>query len=996
MRKLRSNLCPILLDSTKVTLRFMQRLALILSVLLLNPDLVPAQADPPDAATLSSWVQVMKKSPRGPFKHIRWFCNDGTIQLPQEYACRERDGGVQHGEWTDRVRTLRNNGYFIANVFADVRAREFLQDTRQLDIVKQMVLEQFLIEADAGWIFRRARYYRGALQTEDETRAGRELLLALVSDPNWRENQFMVLREAVRFIPHGREGAPITEMRQLSRTIAESDPDFETLRIKLHVHPEFADARQVQDYAARQGKPELAKDYAHLIKTIEQVFKVQDIQKEIEALAKRVKNTPLAKNLEPYADKLSSETDSKTRFLTASHLLAILRDGLANAGNASQKLAVLDASILIEGELFRMGDIMIEQLAEASRRERLAWLMKYADGIYGIGLISVRQQQALQQNLSRLLQNQPLLMDYKAELEYTARMPEWADRTLRYYLGETVRHFATIEPLSRRYIHDRLRGSLLLSYAAVLESLIADANRQLGIRNFLFGQPADSGLRGLNAGLARGRLKISSSGKFPAKFDSKGIYVLPSTTEDLPPVAGILTTGEGNILSHVQLLARNLGIPNVAIDQKWLPLIQSMADQQVVLAVSPRGIVQLAADGPQWDPIFDTTKGPKDFLIRPDLKKLDLDTRRLFSLDTLRSKDSGRICGPKAANLGELKHYFPEPVADGLVIPFGLFRQLLEQPIEPGGITAFRWMQDQYKIIRRLKGDPQRQDQIIQKFLEQIRKWIVQADPGEAFRNELRAAMQDTFGPDGTYGVFVRSDTNVEDLPGFTGAGLNLTVPHVVGFENVMAAIQRVWASPFSARAFRWRQAYMETPEHVYASVLLMKSVPVGKSGVLVTADIESGKPGWLTVAINEGVGGAVSGQTAEELKINMKSGSIHFLAHATDPYKRVLLSEGGVSKVSASGTLALLSEAEVRHLMDFARTVPERFPKLQDAQGQPVPADIEFGFYQNRLMLFQIRPFLESIRAQQNLFLNNLDSRLQQNHPKRVNLDEIPAMVQR
>ncbi len=996
IRKHSDNLCPVLIDSTKVTLKFMQRLALILSFLLLLPGPVPAQADPPDAATLRSWIQGMKKSPRGPFKHIRWFCNDGTIQLPQEYACREHDGGVQHGEWTDRVRTLRNNGYFIANVFADVRAQEFLQDTRNLDIVRQMVLEQFLIEADDGWIFRRARYYRGALQTEDETRAGRELLLALVSDPDWRENRFMVLREAVRFIPHGRQDAPITEMRQLSRTIAENDPGFETLRIKLHVHPEFADAQQVQNYAARQGKPELASDYAHLIETIEQVFKVQDIQKEIEALAKRVKNTPLARKLAPHTGKLSGEIDSKTRFLTASHLLAILRDGLANAGNASQKLAVLDAGILLEGELFRMGDIMVEQLAEATRRERLAWLMKYADGLYGIGFISARQQQALQQNLSRLMHNQPLLIDYKAELEYTARMPEWADRTLRYSLGETVRHFETIEPLSRRYIHDRLRGSLLLSYTAVLESLIADANQQLGIRNFLFGQPVDSGLRGLNAGLARGRLKISSSGKIPAKFDSKDIYVLPSTTEDLPPVAGILTTGEGNILSHVQLLARNLGIPNVAIDQKWLPLIQSMADQQVVMAVSPRGIVQLSADGPQWDPIFDTAEGPKAFLIRPDLKKLDLDTRRLFSLDTLRSADSGRICGPKAANLGELKHYFPESVADGLVIPFGRFRQLLEQPIEPGGITAFRWMQDQYKIIRRLKGDPQRQDQIIQKFLEQIRKWIVQADPGEAFRNQLRAAMQETFGSDGTYGVFVRSDTNVEDLPGFTGAGLNLTVPHVVGFENVMAAIQRVWASPFSARAFRWRQAFMEAPEHVYASVLLMKSVPVEKSGVAVTADIESGKPGWLTVAINEGVGGAVSGQTAEELKINTQSGSIRFLAHATDPYKRVLLSGGGVSKVSASGTLAVLSEVEVRHLMDFARTVPERFPKLQDAQGRPVPADIEFGFYQNRLMLFQIRPFLESIRAQQNLFLNNLDSRLQQNHLRRVNLDEIPAMVQR
>jgi hypothetical protein len=980
----------------KVTLKPMQPLALILISFLLIPGLALAQDDPPDAQTMHRWVQAMKKAPRGPFKHIRWFCNDGTIQLPQEYACKERGGGVQHGEWTDRVKILRSNAYFIANVFADVRAREFLQDPRHPDIIKQIVLEKFLIEANDGWIFRRARYYRGALQTEDETRAGRELLLALVAEPDWRENRFLVLREAVRFIPHGRQGAPITEMRQLSRTIAENDPEFETLRIKLHVHPELGDAQKVKDYAARHGKPELAEDYDHLKEIIEQVFKVRNIQKEIQFLAKTLKNGRLAGALDQAADKLSLQNDSKDRFLAACLLLAILRDNLANAGNASRMLAVLDASILLEGELFRMGDIMIAQLAEASRRQRLSWLIKYADGLYGIGLISARQQQTLAQNLHALMQNQPQLIDYKAELEYTARMPEWADRTLQYHLGETVAHFETIEPLSRRYIHDRLRGSLLLSYAVVLESLIVDANTQLGIRNFLFGQPADSGLRGLNPGLARGRLKMFPAGKTPSRFDSKGIYVLPATTEDLPPVAGILTTGEGNILSHVQLLARNLGIPNVAIDQKWLPLIQSIAGQQVVLAVSPRGIVQMTADGPQWDPIFEKLRGAQDIFIRPDMKKLDLDTRRFIALDKLRASDSGRICGPKAANLGELKHYFLEAVADGLVIPFGMYRQLLEQPIEPGGNSAYRWMQDQYKIIQGLEGDPQRQDQFIRNFLEKMRHLIVNLDPGEEFRIQLRAAMQDTFGPDGSYGVFVRSDTNVEDLPGFTGAGLNLTVPHVVGFENIMAAIQRVWASPFSERAFRWRQAYMQAPEHVYASVLLMESVPAEKSGVLVTADIESGQPGWLTVAVNEGVGGAVSGQTAEELKINMQNGSIRLLAHATDPYKRVLLSAGGVSKVSASGTPVLLSEAEIRHLIDFARTVLERFPRLQDAQGQPVPADIEFGFYQNRLMLFQIRPFLESIRARQNLFLNKLDSRLHQNHPKRVNLDEIPAKLQR
>ena len=77
---------------------------------------------------------------------------------------------------------------------------------------------------------------------------------------------------------------------------------------------------------------------------------------------------------------------------------------------------------------------------------------------------------------------------------------------------------------------------------------------------------------------------------------------------------------------------------------------------------------------------------------------------------------------------------------------------------------------------------------------------------------------------------------------------------------------------------------------------------------------------------------------------------------------------------------------------MEFADSAPRRFPKLRESQGRPLPADIEFGFYQNRLMLFQIRPFLESMKARQNLLLNDLDNRLKQNHSKIVNLNGIPA----
>jgi phosphohistidine swiveling domain-containing protein len=986
------NFRPTLFDSIKVILNPMQRLALIWICSLLISGPAVAQENAPDVNTLQSWVQAMKKFPRGPFKQIRWFCNDGTVQLPQEYACKEHDGGVQHGEWTRRVRTLRANGYHIANVLADIRAQDFMADEQHETILKQILLEKFLIEADNGWIFRRARYYRGALQAEDEARSGRALLLTLVSDPGWQKNRFLLLREAVRFIPHGHPGAPITEMRQLSRALAETDGGFESLRTKLHVHPEAADAQRVREYAGDQAKPELTEDYVHLAEIIEAVFRFRDIGAEIRAFAKRIEDVRLAESLRQYAEKLSEQQDAGVRFLAASHLLADLRDGFAGIVDADRRLAVLDISLLLESELFRIGNVMLEHMAQTNRRERLSWLATYSDGLYGIGLISARQHRALQQNLAKLMRQPPQLIQYKAELEYSARVPQWADRALRFHFGETVDHFAAIEPLSHRYIHDRLRGSLLLSYTAVLESLLLDANRQFGIRNFLFGRPADSGLRGLNAGLARGRLRIFHTGESLQAMDPSGIYVLPATTEDLPQVAGILTTGEGNILSHIQLLARNLGIPNVAFDKKWLPHIKAMKGQQVVMAVSPRGVVQLAADGPQWNAVFEQEPVTPNILIRPDVKKLDLNTRSFIDLANLRTSDSGRICGPKAANLGELKRYFPEAVTDGLVIPFGMFRELLDRPMEPGGLSAFRWMQDQYKIMRRLEGDPKRQDQIMRRFLKRMQTWIVNADPGQKFRDRLRAAMEQTFGPDGTYGVFVRSDTNVEDLPGFTGAGLNLTVPHVVGFEQVMSAIARVWASPFSERAFRWRQAYMEHPEHVYTSVLLMKSVPAEKSGVLVTADIDSGQPDWLTITVSEGVGGAVSGQTAEELRIHLQSGEVRLMAQATEPYKRVLSSTGGIKKVPASGAEAVLNEVEIRRLKEFARTAASKFPGLRESNGRPVPADVEFGFYQSQLILFQIRPFLESVRARKNLLLNGLDSRLIQNHRKIVNLTEIPA----
>jgi phosphoenolpyruvate synthase/pyruvate phosphate dikinase len=441
----------------------------------------------------------------------------------------------------------------------------------------------------------------------------------------------------------------------------------------------------------------------------------------------------------------------------------------------------------------------------------------------------------------------------------------------------------------------------------------------------------------------------------------------------------------------VQLLARNLGIPNVVVGKALLPRVQARDGQRAVLAVSPGGVVQLVEDGSQWDAVFGKQRPKADFRIRPDLEKLDLERTDFVPLTDLRAKDSGRLAGPKSANLGELKHYFGDAVPDGVVIPFGTFRKLLDRPLEAGGPSVFEWMKERYRTIDGLEGRPDQQRRAVHEFLSRLRGWIEHVDLGADFRTRLAAALEKAFGPSGSYGVFVRSDTNVEDLPGFTGAGLNLTVPNVVGLEPVLEAIGRVWASPFTERSYWWRQAHMDDPEYVFPAVLLQRAFPSAKSGVMVTTDVEGGRDGWLSVAVNEGVGGAVDGQAAESLLIRTDTGEVRFLAQGTAPYRRELAAAGGLTLVPASGTEGVLAETEITQLVALARELPTRFPSLRSESGKAVPADVEFGFRTGRLTLLQIRPFVENAGARRSQYLYQLDARSRERGGHAVPLDAIP-----
>lgn len=934
----------------------------------------------------------MKSAPRGPFQHIRWFCNDGTLLPPSPNACDEHGGGAQHGEWTDRVKTMRADGYAVANILSNLDVTGFLTDPNHRETLAQIAIEQFLIAIDDGWILRRARFYRGALQEEGERRGARRLLFKMAEDRDWLERRYTMLRTSARFMTHGAETDQVTRIRQLSTDLARLDPDFQLLRNKIHVQPDATDANAVSAYARDRAPADRVSEYELLADTIRTVYEPAALIDHLDRLAAQMAGSGnLTEYLTGARKQLAAAEDASERFTLTAELLATLRDRLLVPNTPDRRIAIIDATLKLETEHYAAGTQLRDRLATSSRSEIIDWLTASTSAIYGAGLISERQRSAIRDELRPLSDATVDLRTYRHSVDFLARVPGWGTSTLAQYYGESMQRFATIEPLSLLFIQDQLRGSALFFFAQALDALQRDAEQLAGVRNELFGERI-GGMRALNPGLARGTLRFALTAGPETTFERDGIYVLHETIAELPPVAGIITAGEGNPLSHIQLLARNLGIPNIAIGEHLIERLRTHAGERIVLAASQAGSVVVRGDEEFSADVGAGELNAPDVKIEPDLVKLNLEYGSFPTLDELRASDSGRNVGPKAAKLAELRHHFPEAVSNGLVIPFGEFRSLLDQPKSGTTGSVYEWMVEQYAYLATLPPDSDTREQQTQAFRQAVEAWILNADPGAAFRERLRARMQEVFGDDGTYGVFVRSDTNVEDLPGFTGAGLNLTLPNVVGFDAIVEGISRVWASPFSARAFAWRQSLMTQPQHVYPAVLLQLTVPVQKSGVLVTRDIDSGDDGWLSIAINEGVGGAVDGQAAESLRVEVATGRVRLLAQASTPWKRTVPSTGGIVRVPVSESNVVLQAEEIAELIRLAKTLPERFPPITDDRGLPAPADIEFGFLNGELRLFQIRPFLESARARNSGYLTQLDKALAGSANTLVDLSAYPT----
>lgn len=140
-----------------------------------------------------------------------------------------------------------------------------------------------------------------------------------------------------------------------------------------------------------------------------------------------------------------------------------------------------------------------------------------------------------------------------------------------------------------------------------------------------------------------------------------------------------------------------------------------------------------------------------------------------------------------------------------------------------------------------------------------IRAWIMEAPlPGDLMRDVREAWDEMSAGRD--ISVAVRSSATAEDLPDASFAGQQETFLNVRGFDNMVDAMHKVFASLFNDRAIAYRvhHGFDHGEVALSAGVQSMVRSDVGASGVMFTLDTETGFRDAVLITSSWGLGETV------------------------------------------------------------------------------------------------------------------------------------------
>jgi len=279
-------------------------------------------------------------------------------------------------------------------------------------------------------------------------------------------------------------------------------------------------------------------------------------------------------------------------------------------------------------------------------------------------------------------------------------------------------------------------------------------------------------------------------------------------------------------------------------------------------------------------------------------------------------------------------------VPRGFTIPFKCYQEFirhnaLEDRIS-GAVEEDRFVHD--PVYRKKK-------------LAEIRGWIQQGAVDETLRTRVLQKVHREYPGKG---LFVRSSTNAEDLPNFSGAGLYTTVPNVRSDDQLIEAVKTVWASVWNYEAYEAREGFGMSHFAVYPAVLIQEGIDADSAGVAITTDPfnpRSGAAVYLNAKRGLGIKVVEGRKVAEQVIFRPQTDTIQVLTRSDEDSKLAFDANGGVREVRIETARAVLSDQMVRRLARAAL----RIKKIFGGRDQ----DIEWVYKEGLLYIVQSRPYL-------------------------------------
>ncbi len=921
-------------------------------------------------------VLLYKNDIRGPYKSIQWFCDDNTLRAAKD-PCPDSIGGIQHATYKDEVIALgKSNHIFLGQILAYTDKADFWDASKNHSRLKQYQLGRYLARVDNGWINRKGQFYRGSIQIEDEEAWGMTFYKwLLIKDDVLLKDYYLVL-QSLKDIPHQGDDDLSQLMRAQSKVISDQYGKFMDLRVKIHSNPEPSDIEKTLQFKKENASKltvSLSKKIDELVTTMQKFHKPVSLEALSKQINKLQGEAGLKASLKKYVTTNSGNTTAASLTKETAIALLDIRKNILKEKGSTQRLQLLDIANKLESIVFKKAG----EWNPKTVGEQLDKVNALTMAITGTGAIELWEWEEVAETLKPSMSTNATLGALTKKLETARGVVEWSSAMVKANYQDVVNKYNAFEPKAYSFIDDRIRSSVALQLGKTVGDLGAFIAKESSLSNKVMNLSNQSSVRGLNPGYAFGELVVVNGNPDAIEVSSNKIYIFERAPADLKPVAGIATVAEGNLVSHVQLLARNLGIPNAALSDQNLQDLMAFNGKKVFYAVSNRGTVILQEEAKMTTDekaLFAKKVRKEDKIVVP-VKEIRLDQTKILNLRDVDAKDSGKLCGPKAANLGQLKAMFPEKVVEGFVIPFGIFRTHMDQAMPNQGKSYWEFLNAMFAEVenKRNQGISEAEVESFQlRQLETLRAAIKVMPLKASFTAEISTSFQTILGkPLGNVPVFLRSDTNMEDLKDFTGAGLNLSIFNAVEKEKILQGIKDVWASPYTERSFKWRQKYLLNPENVFPSILVIPSVDVDYSGVLITKGISSGNDNDLTVAFSRGAGGAVDGQSAEAYTINTDGKAI-LISPAREAFHNTLPTTGGTGKKVATFEKSILNTQNISEISELATTIRKTLAKKTKSDYKGA-YDVELGFKDNKLWLFQIRPFVENKNALGSEYLKSI-----------------------